>query len=349
MSTVQHGRRGLDLSPSTVVDVHAHYMPRAALDQMSTGRAVVRLETWCGVDDHITLNAMPVGTVIDRLHDVDSMLREMDATGVDVRVLSPPPFTYRYWADPIDGLALCRLINEATSAVVSQHPDRFIGFATVPMQDAGAAVTELVRGVEELGLNGLAVGTNVAGRHLSAPGCEDVLAAAAADGLPVLVHPDFVPNERLSDHYLVNLIGLPTESAASLASLVLDGTLGRLPDLRICFVHGGGSFPYLLGRLDWGWKVRPETGHDSDRRPSESIDNVFFDGLTHDPVGLRFLIDIVGPRRVVVGTDAPFDVALTDPLGHLAATPRLTAEEKSIIEHESAREWLIGLPSQTRR
>jgi aminocarboxymuconate-semialdehyde decarboxylase len=327
-------------SGGPVVDVHAHYLPPSVLDLMGVGRAQVTLGKWCGVDGHIHLNGMPVGSTLDMLSSVDSMLAAMTATGVGMRVLSPPPFTYRYWADAADGLALCRLLNDATAAVVRDHPDAFLGLCTVPLQDPDAAVREFERAVDELGLVGVTLGTNVAGRSLADPALRPFLAAVADRGCPVLVHPDFVPDARLSDHYLINLVGLPTESAITLGNLLLGGVLQELPHLRIGFVHGGGTAPALLGRLDKGWTVRPESRSATDRLPSSQLGNVFFDTLTHSPQALRHLLDVAGPDRVMIGTDAPFDVEDLDPLGHLRHCPALTELERDTVLYDTAWRWL---------
>ncbi|MGH3383602.1 MAG: amidohydrolase family protein [Nocardioidaceae bacterium] len=325
-----------------VCDVHAHYLPRTALEQMTTGRAVVRLDTVCGVPDNITLNGMAVGSTVEQLSSVTSMLAAMDATGVGVRVISPPPFTYRYWSNAGAALDLCRLLNDATARVVREHPDRFLGLATVPLQDPSAAIIELERATGDLGLTGVTLGTNVAGRNLSDPDLRGFLAAVADRGAPVLVHPDFVPSDRLAEYYLVNLVGMPTETATTVANLILSGALAELPDLRVCFVHGGGSSPYLLGRLTKGWNVRPETRERTPEPPDRYLANVYFDTLTHSPAALRYLIDLVGPDHVVIGTDSPFDVEDPDPLGHLERCARLTEEERTSILYVTADRWLHG-------
>ena len=323
-----------------VVDVHAHYLPPAALDLMDVGLARMSVQDWCGAPSHLHLNGMPVGATLEALSSVESMTSAMEATGVGLRVLSPPPFTYRYWADPSDGLRLCRLLNDATAQVVADHPDRFLGLCTVPLQDPEAAVRELDRAVDEVGLVGVTLGTNVDGRSLADPAVRPLRAAAAERGCPVLVHPDFVPNPRLADHYLINLVGLPTETAITLGNLILGGVLQQLPDLRIGFVHGGGTAPALLGRLDKGWTVRPESRSASDRLPSTQLGNVFFDTLTHSPQALRYLLDVAGPDHVMIGTDAPFDVEDLDPVGHLGRCPGVTAADQDAVLHETAWRWL---------
>ncbi|MGE0216958.1 amidohydrolase family protein [Mycolicibacterium sp.] len=326
----------------TVIDVHAHYIPTDSIDMMAAGRVPVALHEDDGVPGCIALRGMRVGATIDQLSNVDSMLAAMDAAGVDVRVISPPPFTYRYWADPEETLRLHRRLNEATAAVVARHPDRFVGLATAPIQAPEQASAELQRALDELGLAGLTVGTNVDGGNLSDDGPSQVLRALAERGAPLLVHPDFVPNERIAAHYLVNLLGMPHESAIALANLILSGRLDEITGLRVCFVHGGGTLPYLIGRLDKGWAVRPETRSATAAPPSQRLDRVWFDSLTHSPLALRYLIDLVGREHVVVGSDSPFDVEEAQPLRRLRECPGLTADEEAAIVETSAMAWLRG-------
>jgi aminocarboxymuconate-semialdehyde decarboxylase len=329
------------MTPGTgVVDVHAHYIPRDAIDLMSEGRAAVALHEDDGVPGCIGLNGMRVGATIDALSDVNSMLRAMDAAGVDLRVISPPPFTYRYWDDPAATLRLHQRLNDATAAVVTQHPDRFLGLGTVPFQAPDVALPELARALDDLGLAGLTAGTNVDGTNLSDAGPASVLAELSGREAPLLIHPDFVPSPRVAQHYLVNLLGMPHETSIALANLVLSGTLEQLAGLRVCVVHGGGTLPYLLGRLEKGWEVRPETRAGTTAPPTRSLDQVWFDSLTHSPAALRYLVDLVGPTRVVVGSDSPFDVEEAQPLRRLRECPGLTGEEELAIVLGSAVAWL---------
>lgn len=325
-----------------VWDVHAHYLPATALPAMTDGVAQVRLETVGGVADSITVNRMAVGATIQQLADLDGIIAATDRAGIDRRVLSPPPFTYRYWDDPDDSLALSRLLNEATAAAVAAHPDRFVGLATVPLQDTEKARHELHRARAELGLAGVTLGTNVAGGNISDPERRPFLVDAAESGTPVLVHPDFVPNPRIDDYYLINVLGMPTETAITMANMIFSGVFEDLDGLRVCFMHGGGSAPYLFGRWDAAWRVRPESRAQIDEPPTAQLSNVFCDTLTHSPLALSHLVEVIGPENVVVGTDLPFDVEDPDPLRHLRSAPRLDRDQIETIESVSPVRWLTG-------
>lgn len=324
-----------------VCDVHAHYLSAEVVTRLDRGRARVRLEQVRGVSDSITLNGMPVGATTHQLSSVDGILKEMAATGLERRVLSTPPFTLRYWESPREGADLCRALNETLAAAVADH-EELLGLCTVPLQDTDAAIAEFEYATRELGLVGVTVGTSVGGENLSVPRLEPFFATVESANAPVLVHPDFVPVDRLSSHYLLNLVGLPVESATALANLVFAGTLDRLPELRLCFLHGGGAAPYLYGRWEMGWNVRPESRADTPRPPSEYLSRVFCDTLTHSDQALRHLLDVAGSSRVVLGTDSPFDVKDPDPRGHISSVPALSEEERHDVERWSPREWLTG-------
>lgn len=334
------------MADAPVCDVHGHYLPRDILPHLDKGMVRATLGDFDGEPNNVLLNGMPVGSTIDHLANVDFIIEEMGRAGIDRRVLSPPPFTFRYWLDPADGIDLCKRLNDELANVVSQHPDRFIGLCTVPLQDAGAAVRELERSVG-LGLKGVEVGTIVGDGNLSDERLHEFWEAVSHHDLPVLVHPDFVPNPRLASHYLINLIGMPVETATAMGNIVFSGLLERLPGLRICFSHGGGVAPYLLGRWEKGWNVRPECRADLAHPPSESAKLTYHDTITHSPLALSFLIRLFGAKRVVLGTDHPFDVQDIDPRGTLAAAPDVSDEERDVVERHAPHEWLTGEKAAT--
>lgn len=322
-----------------VCDVHGHYLPPSAMDHMTTGPIVVG--GGAGTTS-IDVNGMLVGATLRQLSDVDAMVEAMDGAGLDHRVLTPPPFTYRYWADPQASLALCRLINDEIATIVAERPDRFSGLATVPMQAPDLAIAELERGMNELGLLGLGVGTNVDGKLLSDRSLRPVFARAAELDAPVLVHPDFVPSPRYSDYYLINVIGMPVETGTTVANMMMTGMLEELPGLRVCFLHGGGIAPYLMGRWSRSWHLRPDTSRDSRRPPEDLLESLYWDTLTHSVGALEFLVSQMGSDHVVLGTDAPFDVEDADPVGHLDAVASLDRQARERIKRETPVRWLFG-------
>jgi len=263
--------------------------------------------------------------VTDQCWEPRRRLDDMGRDGVERQVLSTVPVMFCYWATPEGGLDLCRHLNDHIAGIVHDYPDRFMGLATVPLQAVDLAIREMKRAMVDLGLRGVEIGTNVNGRNLDDPELFPFFEAAAELGARLFVHPwEMLGAERLSRYFLPWLVGMPAETSLAIASLIFGGVLERLPAIKICFAHGGGAFPYILPRIDAGWRVRPECRAASPRPPSEYVRGLYFDALTHDPDALRFLVHRVGSERVLLGTDYPFALGEARPgetIGRLEEVP----------------------------
>jgi aminocarboxymuconate-semialdehyde decarboxylase len=201
------------------------------------------------------------------------------------------------------------------AALARAHPDRLLGLGTLPMQDGARAARELERAVTGLGLRGFEICTHVNGLDLDDAGLAPVWAAAERLGVPFFLHPQNSGDvRRLQDLHLWNLVGFPSETALAVARLILGGVLERFPRLRIILAHGGGYFPYQIGRLDHGWAARPDLAGRLPRRPSEYLGSIYCDSLIHSDVSLRFLLDRMGDDHVVLGSDYPFDMGNPAPV-----------------------------------
>lgn len=277
-----------------------------------------------------------------RLVDAALRLREMDAMGVDVQVISPSPAQYYYWASAELAEEIVRLQNEAIAAMCADHPARFLGLGTVALQHPELAVAQLEHGVKQLGLRGVEISTHIDGLELSEPRFERFWARADALGCVVFVHPFGAKlGSRLQRHYLSNLIGQPLETTIALSHLIFGGVLDRHPGLRILAAHGGGYLPTYAGRSDHGYAVRPEAGAIA-RKPSDYLRQIWFDSLVYSPQAVRWLIDQVGIGQVVVGTDYPFDMGSYDVHGLVAAIPGLNDDDRARILGGNAAQ-LLGL------
>jgi aminocarboxymuconate-semialdehyde decarboxylase len=259
--------------------------------------------------------------VTDRSWQPERRIEDMDRIGIDRQALSPPPVMFCYWAEARAGQAFARMQNENVAAIVSRHPHRFVGMATVPLQDTALAITELEHARDQLGLGAVEIGTCPAGRDFDDPALFPFFAACRDLRIAVFVHPatPLLGQERLSKWYFPLIVGNPLETAVAVSKLIFGGVMERLPDLRICFAHGGGAFPFTLGRLDYGWSVRPEGREAIPKRPREYARLLHFDSLTHSPANFRFLVAEFGAERIAMGSDYPFDMGTADPVSAVGA------------------------------
>jgi aminocarboxymuconate-semialdehyde decarboxylase len=313
------------------IDVHAHIVPEPFRHE---GDFLIPLE---GSDETHRLPNRTVGFDPEMLTSVARRLRDMDGQGVDMHVLSMPPF-YFYHLEPERAARVCRSINNTLAQIASQHPSRFVAIADLPMQNPAAAARELERAVRDLEMRGAEIGTNIHGKNLDDPALAPVYAMAQELDVPLFLHPSNVlGQDRLADYYLTNLIGNPTDTAVAAASLIFGGVLKEYPRLKVYLAHGGGSCPYIRGRWEHGWRVRPEGKVRIQRPPSEYFSLLSFDSLAHSGPSLAFLLETVGAERVMLGSDYPFDMRDDDPVKTIASVPRLTDRERALVYGENAR------------
>jgi len=279
--------------------------------------------------------------VDDRSWNAERRIEDMDRMGIGCQVLSPPPVMFCYWADARAAAAFARMQNENVARVVSRHPSRFVGMATVPLQDCQLAIKELRTCREGLGLRAVEIGSCPGGRDFDEPELFPFFEACAVLDVAVFVHPatPLAGQERLTRYYFPLIVGNPLETALAASTLIYGGVLERLPSLRVCFAHGGGAFPFTLARLDHGWKVRPEGPAAIPRPPREYAQRLYFDSLTLSPANLRFLVEQFGADHVMIGSDYPFDMGSADPVGAVAEAG-LTAAAREQIEGGTARRFL---------
>lgn len=270
-------------------------------------------------------------------------LRDLDDMGIDRQVVMPPP-PQCYYTVPLEiAVKATRLVNDTIAEFVTRAPDRLIPFGSVPMQDGDEAAAELERAVRQLGFKGVEVLTNVAGRELSDKAFAPFWAKAEELSVLVVIHPNgFTEGKRLSRFYFNNVIGNPLETTLALHYLIFDGVLERHPDLKLLAVHGGGYLGGYSGRIDHAWGARPDCHAELPHPPTHYLKKVYVDGVVFTPHQLRELVEVFGADHVVMGTDYPYDMAESDPIGHVAAVATFDAATMAAIAGGNARR-LLGL------
>lgn len=270
----------------------------------------------------------------------EKRIEECDEAGVNVQVLSTVPVMFSYWAKPSDGAEIAAFLNDHIAEIVSEYPLRFVGLGTVPLQDTELAIRELER-CREIGLAGVQIGTNVNQLNLGQPRFFDFFAACERLGMAVFVHPwDMMGESDMQEYWLPWLVGMPAEVSRAICSLIFSGTLERLPDLRICFAHGGGAFPATLGRIEHGFNVRPDLcAKDNPHNPRKYLRKMYFDSLVHEPSKLDFLVRLVGADQVMLGSDYPFPLGEANP-GRLIESMDYDDSIKEMLLNGAALNWL---------
>ncbi|MGF9909672.1 amidohydrolase family protein [Brevibacillus porteri] len=324
------------------VDFHTHIIPEDIpnLAERFHGERWPILHRTCTCGANIMVGGKVFREVTDQVWDPQKRIHDMQREGVDMQVLSPIPVTFSYWAPAAEAEVMARIQNDFIAETVNQHPNHFIGLGTVPLQDTEAAIREMDRCMHELGHRGIEIGTNVNGNNLDDPGLIPFFEMCQTWDVPLFVHPwETLGRERMPRHNLMYTVGMPSETALAAASLILGGVIEKFPRLKICFAHGGGSFPYILPRLDQGWKVWPHLRL-TDQPPSVYAKQFYFDSLTYDPLNIPYMMKRFGEDRIMMGSDYPFLLRETPPGDVIDHTLELTDGQKRALLGENALRFL---------
>ncbi len=338
-----HGRPGREVRPASVtIDIHAHVgVPAAAeIAKPHLDPATIPLFRFANAETR-ALNQKQEADIIARA-PLGNRIADLDAMGIDIQVVMPPP-PQCYYTVPLDiAVKATRVLNDGIAEFIALRPDRFAGLGSVPMMDAGEAVKELERCMGPLGLKGVQILTNIAGKELSDPAFAPFWTRAEQLGAVVLLHPlGFTSGERLQRFSFNNVIGNPLETTIALHYLIFDGVLERHPKLKIIAVHGGGYLASYAGRIDHAWGARSDSHGDLPHPPTTYLKRVFFDTIVFTPHQLQELVRLYGVDQIVMGTDYPFDMADYDPIGHVIGCGFDAATSAAICGGNAKR--LLGL------
>lgn len=312
------------------IDVHAHWLPEE-LFPLPPGSPLPPLN---GRDGQLHLGDLPLSIETEAMSNAERVLADTVAAGLGSRVLSAPPFAFPVGDAPGADEYVDRF-NEALTRVCRDSAGRLLGLGLVSLHDPAAARRQMTAISASGVVRGIAVPPLLGSTSFDSGPLREIVEIAAEQDLAVLVHPMQLPRPEWSHYYLTNLIGNPVETATAAAALVLGGVIDRLPDLRICLLHGGGCAPALLGRWQHGWQQRADVRSGGGRPPVEGFGALWFDTLTHDAATLELLRAHADPRHLLCGSDYPFDMGVEQPL----ALPRSVGVDDSVLE-ANARHFL---------
>jgi aminocarboxymuconate-semialdehyde decarboxylase len=267
-------------------------------------------------------------------------IKECDEQGVDVQVLSTVPVMFSYWAKDQDTLTVSEFLNDNIADIVKRNPKRFIGLGTVPMQNSSLAIQELIR-CKEIGLRGIQIGSHINDWNLDRAELFPIFQKCEELEMSIFVHPwDMMGKDKMEKYWLPWLVGMPAETSLAICSMIFGGVFERLPNLKVAFAHGGGSFPATIGRIEHGFNVRPDLcAIDNNVNPRDYLGNFYLDSLVHEPKMLDFIVDIMGEDKICLGTDYPFPLGELEP-GKLINEMNYTNAKKAKLLAENALNWL---------
>ena len=326
---------------TTTIDVHWHHVPKAFADAVVSGDLPIAGKV-VTKDDGSALIKMDNGfkqPLPPFLTDPATIIADLDAAGVDVACASIAPPLSHLDCDPQIALGVSRAINDAYAEVADRYDGRILPLGNVPLQDVDLALQELKRIVTDYGFKGVQVGSNIGGTNLGDETLFPFWEQVREMDLFVFSHGlSPLGPERMSEHELKNFVGLPIDTAVTVGSMVFGGVYERLPGLKVCYSHGGGTFPCLVGRWDHGYRERLSKEADTTiRMPSEYLKDIYADSLNHDPAGVRYLVERLGEDQVLLGSDHPFDMGEADPIGKVKAAIEDQAVVDKIVGGTAAR------------
>lgn len=327
------------------IDIHTHIMPEHIpnyFKKFGYGD-FIHLEHHCPNCAKMIKGDKVFREVEKNCWDGTTRVQEMDDTHVGQQVLSTIPVLFNYWAKPEHGLETAQFFNDHIAATCALFKERFIGLGTVPMQDVDMAIREMERCITTLKMPGIEIGTNINNENLGDKRFEPFWQAAQQLNCAIFIHPwEMAGQKDMTKYWLPWLVGMPAETSRAICSLIFSGVLERYPQLRIAFAHGGGSFPYTIGRIEHGFNVRPDLcAIDNNINPRDYLGKFWIDSLVHDPKSLDYIIESVTEDKVCLGSDYPFPLGEHHP-GKLIESMNYNTEKTHKLLYKNAIQWLYG-------
>ena len=325
-------------SGGRAIDVHAHFYPEGFLKALAQDGGPPAFQVDMSDPSRPSVGRDTFRLELDPTYwDLGKRVQRMDAQGVQTQALSLT-LPMVHWAPPERGAALARIVNDAMSEAHTAYPERFVGCAVLPLQDAALSLKELERVAGNSAFRGVYFPTNVNGSEISEPRLDPIYARCEAEGLPVLLHPvGVIGAERLTPYYLSNLLGNPFDTTVAAANLVFGGVMDRFPRLEVVLPHAGGALPMLWGRLQHGQRVRTEAQGRAQKPFREYLRRFHYDTIGHAPEVVRYLVDLVGSDRVMLGSDYCFDMGYERPREIVGQLGLSAAEQQRILGDNAAR------------
>jgi len=318
-----------------IIDVHAHILNEDTMQMIAKEAPSLKVKL-TPIDNDFAVFEIG-GTAYKPFPrgawDLERRFQHMKEAEVDVHVLSNTPQTFLYGTDGSQNAAVAAIQNDQIAKHVKDHPGRFYGLATLPMQAPDKAAAELKRAMTKPGMKGAQIGSNINRKNLDEPEFEPVWAAANELKALIMVHPTQVAAmDRLGKYYLNNLIGNPLDSTIAIASLVFGGVIERYPNIRWYFVHGGGMAPWQAGRFSHGWQVRPEPKVNlKDHGPEKAMATLYYDTILHAQPQLQALVSIIGASRIALGSDYPYDMGTLECARQVKALDVSAADKQKML------------------
>ncbi len=326
------------------IDIHTHILPEnwPDLNKKYNTHGFVTIEHHKPCCAKMIIGDKQFREIEHNSWDQAVRIKECDKTGVNIQVLSTVPVMFNYWAKPEQTNELAKYLNDHIAQVVNDNPSRFIGLGTLPMQDTKLAIKELERCMKQLGMAGVEIGTHIHGKNLDDDEIFEIFQSAEEMGAAVFIHPwDMLGKDRMDKYWLPWLVGMPAETALAICSMIFGGVFEKLKKLRVCFAHGGGSFPYSIGRIEHGFNVRPDLVQTKNNiNPRNYLGKFYLDSLVHDELALKFLIDLIGEDNIVMGSDYPFPLGESEPGKLIESMAELNTTVKEKLLWKNAVEFL---------